>query len=77
MPQEAVAELRAQVPDLEVEIEPNAVTALDRAREAGVPVLVLGSHYLVGELLPHLAAERGVPARDLVTAPPSALTAPA
>ena len=76
-PQEAAAELRAQVPDLEVEIEPDAVTALDRAREAGVPVLVLGSHYLVGELLPHLAAERGVPARDLVTAPPSALTAPA
>ncbi|HZM15764.1 MAG TPA: cyanophycin synthetase [Candidatus Krumholzibacteria bacterium] len=76
-PQEAAAELRASAPDLEVEIEANAVTALDRAREAGAPVLVLGSHYLAGEVLPHLAAERGVPARDLVAAPQSASTAPA
>jgi len=68
-PRRVAARLRARGGDLVLEVEPDACQALSRAMTRATTVLVLGSHYLVGEVLPHLAAMRGVSAQSLLSAP--------
>ncbi len=68
-PRRVAARLRGRCRDLAVEVEPDACRALTRAMTRAAPVLVLGSHYLVGEVLPHLAAVRGVSAQTLLARP--------
>jgi dihydrofolate synthase/folylpolyglutamate synthase len=58
--------LRALLDGVAVEVEPHAEAALARACAAAEPVLVLGSHYLIGELIPSLARRRGTTAEALV-----------
>jgi dihydrofolate synthase/folylpolyglutamate synthase len=51
-------------------VEPQPADALARALDPGdAPVLVLGSHYLLGEVVPLLAARRGVPPEALLALP--------
>jgi dihydrofolate synthase/folylpolyglutamate synthase len=52
-----------------IEVAPQVGAALARACESGRTVLVLGSHYLLGEALPVLAARRGTTAALLLSAP--------
>lgn len=71
-PQQTAARLRPRLAGLPVVTEPDACTALAGALRDGAPVIVIGSHYLVGEVVPFLAAQRGVPPQALVTAPAAA-----
>ena len=49
-----------------VSVEPCAEIALEQVCAAGEPALVLGSHYLIGELIPSIARRRGTTAEALV-----------
>ena len=56
-----------------VEVVPEVATAVRRALDtASGPVLLIGSHYLLGEAIPVLAARRGVAAETLLLPPPLA-----
>jgi dihydrofolate synthase / folylpolyglutamate synthase len=64
------AHLATAAGELPVVVEPDVAAALDNAwQDSPAPVLVLGSHYLVGEALPILAAERQLALDSLVTGP--------
>jgi folylpolyglutamate synthase/dihydropteroate synthase len=48
-------------------VEPAVAAALGRALDAASgPLLVIGSHYLLGEVVPLLAARCGIPPEDLL-----------
>ena len=64
-PERVAARLRRSL-SVPIEVQPHAGAALDAARAAGQPTLILGSHYLIGELLPDLARRRGTSAEALV-----------
>ncbi len=65
-PETVAPRLRRNLGDVPLTVMPDAGTALAHACDAGEPVLLLGSHYLVGELLPDMARRRGVTSEDLV-----------
>ena len=62
------ARFESEAGELPVVVETDIAAALAHAQQdAPAPVLVLGSHYLVGEALPILAAERQLALESLVT----------
>ncbi len=63
---QVAADLRAQLGHVAVSVEPQAEAAVAQVCDAGETALVLGSHYLIGELLPGLARRRGTTAEALV-----------
>lgn len=66
-PQHVAMCLRPQLPHVPIAVVPNAEQALAEVCKARQPGLVLGSNYLIGELLPGLARRRGISTEALVT----------
>jgi hypothetical protein len=63
--EEIARRLRRRAPGLSIEVSEDVGAALDATRGTA-PVLLLGSHYLVGEALPVLASRRRLTTQALL-----------